>query len=259
MKPQKEKTLYSLAQIQSEISQAIKTGETNTKLISIVTERAPLTVAQRLIIYQEAYRIRMLESLSDDFPRVRAALKKKSLINLTAKISFRELVYEFIQSQPSRLHNLGEYSATFLDYLLSEAIKPPLLLSQKLAELLHECATQDWLETISFHARDLNKDEAVTTNEINAGHPFLIKKHPATQTLRTATKIFLASRGVNDTHVKEITENEFNLINFLEVSRNIEEVSSRAEYLGIDSLTAQTLFSTWIQAGVIYCERISNA
>lgn len=250
MKPQKEKTLYSLAQIQSEISQAIKTRETNTELVSIVTERAPLTVAQRLKIYQEAYRIRMFESLSDDFPRVRAALKKAQ---------FEELIYEFIQSQPSRLHNLGEYSETLLDFLLSAAIKPPLLLSQKLAEFLHECATQDWLETISFHARDLNKDEAVTTNEIHAGLPFLIKKHPATHTLRTPTKIFLASRGVNDTHVKVITENEFNLIKFLNVSRNIEEVSTRAEHLGIDSLSAQTLFSTWIQAGVIYCERISNA
>jgi hypothetical protein len=126
MKPSK-----NLAEIQSDIQQAVKQSTTPASLASLIREKPPLSIPDRMKIYQEAYRIRLLESLHDDFARV---------LEHAGQSKFETLCLEFIVKQPSTYADLGQWSQHFSDFL-----------SDKSPEL-NQLASMDWLEILSSRA-----------------------------------------------------------------------------------------------------------
>ena len=63
---------------------------------------------RRLSVYQDAYEIRLLNSLTDDF---------ESLVSYLGENDFNQILRSFVNQSPSKTYNLGEYSVQFLKWL----------------------------------------------------------------------------------------------------------------------------------------------
>jgi hypothetical protein len=230
MKPSK-----NLAEIQSDIQQAVKQSTTPASLASLIREKPPLSIPDRMKIYQEAYRIRLLESLHDDFARV---------LEHAGQSKFETLCLEFIVKQPSTYADLGQWSQHFSDFL-----------SDKSPEL-NQLASMDWLEILSSRAPEPSPISILSAHEIERGESFKLRAFPATCLTHIQGRPYLACRQGFQSEISTVSEVDFQLLSFLTAkSRSVIEVSARAEELGLSAEQIQQKFSYWIQNEIIYCER----
>ncbi|MGZ3745036.1 MAG: hypothetical protein ACXWRA_14765 [Pseudobdellovibrionaceae bacterium] len=68
------KNSTNLFELQLELQNAIKNKNLPQNLKEALYEKPPISISLRVQIYQEAYTLRLKESLRDDFPRVEEAL-----------------------------------------------------------------------------------------------------------------------------------------------------------------------------------------
>lgn len=78
---------------------------------TLLRSQPPLQARQRVAIYRDMYRIRLAEALSEDFPRLRAAL---------GPLRWRRLVRSCIAVEPSRHAALEAYSGVFAQFVARE-------------------------------------------------------------------------------------------------------------------------------------------
>jgi hypothetical protein len=227
------KSSKNLAEIQKELQEAVK-GVATASLSSIIAEKPPISIIDRLKIYQDAYWIRLLESLHEDFFRVREKVGDEG---------FKSLSVAFITQCPSRTTDLGLVSQGF----------PPFLASK--APELHELAVMDWLEINAYRAAFPPEESILTLPEIESGQSFLLKKYPASQVHKLREKSLLAFRKSDQVEVVAIDHNDFELISFLAEGRELEAVSQKSQELGCTPEDLQQKFSHWIKNEIIYCER----
>lgn len=100
----------SLSEIQLQISAAI-TGEPLSDSIAALIRVTPaFSLAQRLGVYQYAFRTRMIESLEEDFSITR---------NLIGESVFEELALDYVRKVPSAFPSIAEISRGFPAFLKS--------------------------------------------------------------------------------------------------------------------------------------------
>ncbi len=105
---------------------------------SLTLETAAFTRQQRLDIYYDAYRLRLIDALRNDFPAVEATL---------GAIEFIQVMDEYIALNPSRhpsLRWLGEKLPTFLRNHASSPQRP----------VVCELAAFEWAQIMAFDAED---------------------------------------------------------------------------------------------------------
>lgn len=90
----------------------------------------------RLRIYADAYRLRLVEVLGNDFPATRDAL---------GEAGFAELAERYLQAHPSTQPSVRHLGAAFADWLAAQADAPPGL---------YELARFEWLQAAAFDAVD---------------------------------------------------------------------------------------------------------
>ncbi|MGZ3823854.1 MAG: HvfC/BufC N-terminal domain-containing protein [Bdellovibrio sp.] len=224
----------SLFEIQTAFQEAIMNRSFSSLLAEEIVEKAPISNERRLEIYQDAYEIRMVESLSEDFPNVEKEIKSDV---------FEKLALEFLKKHPSRYRNLSEVSQNFPEFLKDKS------------KLLHEIAVQDWLQILSAYALEPLEETVASAEEIQNGMEFLIKKHPASLTLKVEQKIFLGYRHAWETNVVEISEKEMFLLSFIESARTLEEFSKFSLDLGFTETELGNLLSQWMKNEIVFCER----
>jgi hypothetical protein len=144
-----------LAQMQLEIQECVRHGNMG-RMTEIIFEKPPISVEERLKIYQKAYRIRLLESLRDDFPKVE---------NLLGATGFEKLAHQYIDQNPSMFQNLAEYSEAFPQFLYSIQYEAGHL------------ALQDWIEIVNNHSS--KPEDQVSLEFVQSGKSFKVKLHPA--------------------------------------------------------------------------------
>lgn len=105
----------------------------------IIGESPSLAASARLKIYASAYRARCLESLEDDFKRVR---------RLIGPERFRNVVFEYIAARPSRSFTLADLGHAFSKFLESHELAQEFLFLEELAAL-------EWAGIESFYADNL--------------------------------------------------------------------------------------------------------
>jgi hypothetical protein len=127
------KKTKSLYEIQSLLQDSIQKQTVPADLAEIILEKPPISTQLRLNIYQDAYQIRLVESLREDFESVESAL---------THIDFDTIAIQFIHSTPSEYQNLAEYSEKF-----------PLFIQKQYPELAIT-AHLEWLEVLATHAAD---------------------------------------------------------------------------------------------------------
>src|SRR4051812_17078766 len=89
-----------LASIQRQFQRALFSEGT----YAFIRKQAPLPSARRIGIYRYAYRARLREALSEDFPALRRLLKEQK---------FLALINLYIDKQPSRSPSLVDFGARF--------------------------------------------------------------------------------------------------------------------------------------------------
>lgn len=225
----------SLSLLQNEIQQSILDSSLPHSLISIIKEKPPISISQRLKIYQNAFRTRLLESLKDDFTKV---------LSFTGEKEFEILAYEYIKKFPSRFQNLAEFSQDF-----------PLFLKTK-DTYLYELAIQDWISIESQQAIPPAASLILSALEITSNISYLIKKYPSSVSTKTSDKYFLAYNLDEVINVTEITETDFTILNFLSAGKTIEEISSNFEMLQLSEESFSKKISWWLENKIIYCERL---
>ena len=132
--------------------------------------------AQRLRIYADAYRLRLLEVLGHDFPATRVALGAEA---------FAALATDYLRNHPSTRPSVRHFGDAFADWLAMRDDAPPGL---------HELARFEWRQGECFDAADADALGIVDVAALPAkAWPSLrLQLHPAARLLSSRR---LALRG----------------------------------------------------------------
>lgn len=221
----------SLAEIQSKIQDAIQSGVAPDSLLHLILEKRPLTIADRIGIYQDAYFIRLAESLKDDFPKC---------LDLMGVADFESALTEFIRTHPSKVRNLAEYSADFPEFL---RIRHPEV---------HETARKEWLTILSLQAGEPHNK--MSADDIARGQPFLVARHPSSVIHSQSVVHTLAYRTHGTVDMIRVNASVAALLDFLGIGRPLADILSFAERQQIDENELTSLLAEWMSKEIIYCE-----
>ncbi|MBK7890675.1 MAG: putative DNA-binding domain-containing protein [Bdellovibrionales bacterium] len=105
--------MKSLVELQIAFQKAVRDRNASAELIRLVREQPPLSTRERLHVYQEAYEVRLKESLRDDFGRVRAQLSFEQ---------FEGLISSFISAHPQLLGTSLNTAKGFVDFNAQECV-----------------------------------------------------------------------------------------------------------------------------------------
>ena len=139
-----------LRQLQSDLQRHL-TGE-HSAIADAIVDAPPLTVDQRLGIYSNAYRSRLIEALGDTYPVLHAVLGDED---------FAALGEEFVAAQPSVHRSIRWYGAELADFL---ARSPPYAGQPIFAEL----ALLEWTLAEVFDAADAEPQPRAALSAIDA-------------------------------------------------------------------------------------------
>lgn len=126
--------------------------------------------AHRLRIYADAYRLRLVEVLGNDFPATRDAL---------GEAAFAAFAERYLHAHPPAHPSVRHVGCDFADWLAAEADAP---------RGLHELARFEWLQAATFDAADaaaLGIDE-VAALPAEAWPRLRLRLHPCVRLLDTA-------------------------------------------------------------------------
>lgn len=225
----------NLFNVQILLQKAIQNQTESDVLLELIKDKPPIQRHERFSVYKNAYRIRLSESLSEDFLRVENKLGTEE---------FEKLIQKCILSTPSTYKNLAEYS-----YLFCEFIKKHRIEAYKEAMI-------DWLEILSNKAS--NPVRSLSGEQVNEGKLFKVQKHPSTiLKIDNDIKIAVYSKN-NEVSILETNAETFGLLQFLESERSIEEISHYIEKNVLHDNTITNLIFEWIKEGVLYCKSIQE-
>lgn len=225
----------SLSEIQMTLHDAIKNQSEPTLLCAVISEKPPLSTTGRIDVYKTAYRLRMIESLRDDF---------STLEEHTDAEHFERLAKDFLLMYPSRYQNLAEVSQHF-----------PEFVKQKYPDL-YQYAVQDWLEILSTLAAEPNDTEVISAEEIQAGALFKLKCMPATQVALFEEQSHLSFRTNGEINSATISHIEAHLLLFLKEGRTQEELLTWAQANSLGEEALAQYITRWIQLNIVFCERV---
>ncbi len=171
--------MIGLQELQASFRRSLQTGDD--AIASHLAGRGRLAVSERLAIYQNAYRSRLLEALGKDYPVVQALLGEDA---------FTTLCHAYIDVHPSRsfsLRWLGQSMASFL----SNTHYPPYF---------PELARFEWALVEAFDAADVAvaKETDLTPIPQQAWPALGLRFHPSMQRLSCHWNILALWRAVQE-------------------------------------------------------------
>lgn len=223
-----KKSFSRLYEIQKEILKSIVESDAN-NLVHIISEKPPISTQRRIEIYQDAYEIRMLESLREDFPR---------LIEKIGEKEFEEKAQLFIKTCPSTYASLAEVSQKF-----------PVFMRQY-SEEFYELASVDWLEAQANYAGLPNPKNKISIQEIESGKPFQLVQNPTLRFFKGKDKNFIAYCNENETFVNEISGRDLEFLQKFAKPISAEQLEKQ----NFEIASIQPLITDWIKNEVIICQ-----
>ncbi len=222
----------TLSELQESLYKIIRSQTKPDELLSLIIEKPPLSISNRIQIYQDAYRIRLFESIQEDFARVQEK---------AGPAAFKEMISHFIKMIPSKTKNLAEYSVDF----------PPFV--ENHYPSLYTLACLDWLEILSEKAPD--PCDQLSPQEIQNGIPFTVKLHPATHLQKIGIEYWCSFRKLDKIYVKSFDKIEFEFLLKLMTPHSIHQVIDTCRGMGFPEDALQNKLSYWIENEIIFCER----
>lgn len=173
---------------------------------------------ERMAVYQNAYFMRIFESLEEDFPKAREILGDEP---------FSQLVREFLKDMPSRYWTLAQVGERLPEFVLSSrwnAEFPSLL----------NTVRREWLLILSDMA------------PISAPFDFSTL---AQLTPQEQQEVILCLGPSVHLFESELSESQWRLLN--KISQKISIGNLVTELLDLDPADVTKLFSEWVSMGVI--------
>ncbi|MBM4253997.1 MAG: DUF2063 domain-containing protein [Deltaproteobacteria bacterium] len=201
-------------------------------LVPLIVLKPPVTTKQRLAIYQDAYRIRLTESLEDDFNECAAVLGSEAMAKVVDK---------FIDTYPSTYRNLAEYSAKF----------PPFI--AQLHPQVGELALREWLSILSLQGRE--PEDAVELNEIEGGTLYQLALHPASHVGQLGSGYFLSYRLHETPHFKTLSQGALQLLQIIKEEPTLADLTQQLQHDDASSTELAATIHDWLSMGIIYCKR----
>ena len=228
------KTSVKLSEIQRHLANAIKNGVTEA-LPHFIKETPPISVSQRIGIYQDAYHIRMIESLGDDFPRLKESLGEGA---------FKELATVYLRKYPSRFASLAEFSLGFPEYFAP------------ISANLYRLASLDKIDLLSSYGKRL-PEKIANPNEIQAGVPFRLIRNPTLHVFSDASGVFISFSVSDRTVNKELTVDKMKILSLFNRPFDVRELSAVLSQVQTDTELNLALISEWIKEEIILCEKLN--
>ncbi|MCB0369825.1 MAG: putative DNA-binding domain-containing protein [Bdellovibrionales bacterium] len=223
----------TLVEVQHRIQDSIKEKSLHKDLLELVIEKPPMSIVERMKIYQNAYYIRLTESLKEDFLRVQEVISTDIFFNL---------ISEFINENPSRTRNLAEYSSDFPEFI---KIKKPEL---------YELALKDWLEILVDYQDD--PESVMDAEDIKDGKKFNILTHSSAIWKKLNNSFLFAYRRQDEIIFEEIPEYELSILSFLKNGKSIEELGKYAVEISFSEEKLMLLVRNWTSKGVLFCKAV---
>lgn len=223
-------TNNSLADIQKAFQASVRKRVLLHELAEVILEKPPISSTERLGIYQDAYFIRLTESLKDDFEDCCARLGTEA---------FEAIVLRFINAHASASPNLAEYSMNFSDFL--GAVHPEL----------YELATKEWLHILVLRSRD--PDNELSASAIQNGQAFKVRVHPACHTRKFQGKTLLAYRFQDEVHFMNLDPVQLRVYEFFLQGRSLQDIEDFARNADIPESEWVTTVNQWMAHSILYC------
>lgn len=230
------KNLNDLRDIQRAIQVAVQSKQNSPVGQSVLLETPPISIQQRLKIYQDSYEVRLEESLRDDFELVQAQLSSEE--------AFDKIIKEFILNHPSRVRNIAEYSEDFT------------IFAQKNYPEIYDEALCDWFALMAAKMPDVSKDLVLSVEAIQQGQSFCLRVFLSTIVFKSEIKYYTTLRRQDEIETLEISSDDYKLLQLLSKPYSVEGFIEEAQRLNIQDEVIATKINEWISNQIIYCERI---
>lgn len=201
----------------------------------IICEKYPIAIRTRIKIYQDAYQIRLRESISEDFSRVSEKLGPEG---------FKKIIHDYILTHPSTYVSLAEYSQNFPKFLKNISIE------------LCELAQIDWIEIMAHYVRGMKSENLLTPEEIQSGQNFHLVLNPTLFTVIGEKEITIAYRRADEVHTLSLNPVEWRLLKLININKKSIDFSKAIEDENLDLTLVSSYISNWIKDEIIFCERI---
>ena len=208
----------------------------------------------RLRIYADAYRLRLVDILGNDFPATRDAL---------GETAFTDFAERYLQAHPSTQASVRHVGSAFAHWLETQADAPAGL---------HELARFEWLQAASFDAFDA---ASLAINDISTLAPeawpgLRLRPHPSARLLDTTRLAILDGEPAvstsddparwllwrdadGDVHWRQLEADEADALHLVDAATTFGELCERLSALhGEDgALRAASLLKRWLADGLL--------
>jgi hypothetical protein len=202
---------------------------------SFIADKLPLSPKKRIQIYQEAYQIRMSESLKDDFHRV---------LEFVGEEEFEDFIFEYLQYHPSRYANLAEFSQNF-----------PYFMKSKSAHLF-QLATLDWQEILCEQAPEYPTEKIVSLEEVQQGTSFLLIRNPSVQVFLSSAVAYVTYRLQGSVISEELATDAAKVLLALTEPKDLESLTDLMLSQKIEMQQASGLMMSWMKNEILICARV---
>jgi hypothetical protein len=210
--------------------------------------------AHRLRIYADAWRLRLVEVLGNDFPATRDALGEDA---------FATFVERYLHAHPSTQPSVRHVGSAFADWLETQADAPPGL---------HELARFEWLQAAVFDAVDAPTrgiDDIVMLAP-DAWPRLRLHLHPAAQLLDSSrlaivegtvtladvdspTRWLLWRDADGDVRWRQLEADEADALHAVDAATTFGELCER-----LSALRAASLLKRWLADGLLAADSIDS-
>ena len=209
--------------------------------------------AHRLRIYADAWRLRLVDILGNDFPATRAALGDGE---------FAEFAERYLHAHPSTQPSVRHVGSAFADWLEAQADAPPGL---------HELPRFEWLQAAAFDAADAGMlgIDAVAALPAGAWPTLRLRLRPCVRLLDTthlavvadapaiadagSTMSWLSWRDADgDVHWRQLEHDEAEALHGIARGADFGELCERLSTQHDDgSRRAASLLKRWLADGLL--------
>lgn len=218
----------SLLELQRNFLKVVRSKESSTLIEGHVQNNEILFVAERIKIYQRAYGLRLAHSLRCDCPHLLQALGEDN---------FLVRAHGFIEAFPPDQWDLYSYTEDFLEFII------------KTDQGFVEEALRDGTRLKALCVRDTA--HRVGLAEIERGAPYHWQCHPSMVLSPEGLEPFLAFHPFNEAIFKDLNQQEYELLAFLQRARTQEELMVFLEKNQFPLADLQTRLSHWIQENLV--------
>lgn len=217
----------NLKQIQQEFKRLVKSPNSLEELSTVlpVQDTNPrFPILKRIGVYKNAYRIRIQESLQEDFPKTFKLLPKP----------LKPLIMEFTNQYPSNTFTLSNYSEYFPKFI-SEKFRDDSYLQNLAYFEWYTCLVQYGQRCPDIDFAELtqkSEEDLLNTRFVLAPYVVLLKSdYDLTADEKTVKKSFylFTKNSSPDAHV-EISEMEFQIVQDMRAQKTILEILDNPAY-----------------------------